>query len=86
MDGLTSRLFFQLLLYELTGDTLYREAVEGFLKWRFPGGQEPYTPCGMNYLGMWGSARSAGMLLLPNYIFYFKSLQSPSVDQKALQS
>jgi len=54
----------QLMLWEITGEMKYKEAVESFLKYRYPGGEAPYTPCGLNWLGKWGSARSAGTICL----------------------
>jgi endoglucanase len=48
---------FQVLMAKLTGDTMYRNAVEAYTTWVST--QAPKTPKGMVYLDQWGSLRHA---------------------------
>ncbi|XP_076451392.1 endoglucanase E-4-like [Babylonia areolata] len=50
----------QLMLYEATQDDAYRQEVEGYMKGWLPGGQVPYTPCGLAWRDKWGANRYAG--------------------------
>jgi hypothetical protein len=50
----------QVLMYELTGDAKYSNDVNTFVNYIL--NQAPYTPKGMIYIDMWGSARHAGNL------------------------
>jgi len=47
------------LLYELTGEDTYKQALEAtFTEW-LPGGSIPYTPKGLAYRLQWGANRYA---------------------------
>uniref|UniRef100_A0A2C9K1R5 Endoglucanase n=1 Tax=Biomphalaria glabrata TaxID=6526 RepID=A0A2C9K1R5_BIOGL len=50
----------QLLLYEDTQNSSYKDAVVGFLHGWLPGGSTVYTPCGLAWRDMWGANRYAG--------------------------
>ncbi|XP_025083907.1 LOW QUALITY PROTEIN: uncharacterized protein LOC112557954 [Pomacea canaliculata] len=50
----------QVLLYETTKDNTYRVDIEGFMQTWMPGGEVPYTPCGLAWRDKWGSNRLAG--------------------------
>lgn len=52
------KLFFQLLLYDITGDQRYLNAVNNFLNFLFNEAQ--YTPKGLIFIQQWGSLRHAG--------------------------
>ena len=53
---------FQLLLYDVTGDSKYSRDVTSFLQqWR-PQGSVPYTNGGLAWRGEWGTLRYTGTL------------------------
>ncbi|OWF46713.1 endoglucanase 13-like [Mizuhopecten yessoensis] len=45
----------QVLLWELTGKAKYKTSVQHFLHNYMPGGNVPYTPCGLVFRAKWGS-------------------------------
>ncbi|KAK7471380.1 hypothetical protein BaRGS_00035986 [Batillaria attramentaria] len=54
----------QILMYNLTGEELYKQAVEGtFTDW-FPGGSIQYSPKGLAYRLQWGSLRYASNMAM----------------------
>ncbi|XP_059173976.1 endoglucanase E-4-like [Physella acuta] len=54
------RVACQLILYEETKSTVYKDAVVGFLESWMPGGGITYTPCGLAWRDKWGANRYAG--------------------------
>ncbi|XP_059173975.1 endoglucanase E-4-like [Physella acuta] len=50
----------QLILYEETQNTVYKNAVVGFLEGWMPGSGITYTPCGLAWRDKWGANRYAG--------------------------
>lgn len=50
----------QVLLYDITKETKYKTAAEGFVSSYMPGGSVTYTPCGLAWRLEWGSLRYSG--------------------------
>ena len=49
-----------MLLYKLTGDTVYKNKVDNFIKKWMPKGSVQYTPKGLAWYMKWGALRYTG--------------------------
>jgi len=56
--------YLKVLLYDITGENIFKQDIKDtFTQW-LPGGSIPYTPKGLVFGNQWGSLRHAGILIL----------------------